>query len=340
MIKKRVSIKDIAEIVGVSHPTVSRALSGRGRMSEATREKIIAVASEIGYTPSLVARGLVTKRSFCIGLIVPTFVNQFNSAVAQGIESEAHKQGYSLFLASTDAKPERELEVMRSFLARQVDGIIAVSGYVGDKYAHVLATAGVPIVLINVNVENRKVHAVYNDDYNGGCKVAEHLIERHYERIAYIGASKEGRSNVERRRAWYNTLTDARLTTAVEADSKFGTIERGAAACQQLLSMCREKEIPLPDALCCFNDMSAIGAMSTLRKNELTIPNDMAIAGFDDIEFAGVTEPPLTTVRQPLQQMGIEAMGLLTELMDPKTPPPESPHLSSLSGTLIIRQST
>ena len=340
MIKKRVSIKDIAELAGVSHPTVSRALRGQGRMSERTRAKIIAVAEEIGYTPSLVARGLVMQRSFCIGLIVPTFVNLFNSAVAQGIELEARKQGYSLFLASTDAEAAREMEVMRSFLARQVDGIIAVSGYVGDEYARALSTTGVPIVLINVNAENSSVHSIYHDDYSGGCKITKHLTEQGYQRIAYIGASKEGRSHIERRRAWHDTLVEAGLTTVLEIDSLDGNIECGATACQQILSKCRGEGIPPPDALCCFNDLTAIGAMSTLRKNDFRIPDDIAITGFDDIELAGVTEPPLTTIRQPLQAMGTKAMSLLIDLMDPTVPEVEAPHLSSLSGELIIREST
>ena len=123
-------------------------------MSDETRARIVSIAEEIGYTPSLVARGLVTQRSYSIGLIVPTFVNPFNSAVAQGIENEARQKGYSLFLASTDIEADREIEVMRSFLGRQVDGVIVASGRVGDAYAQISADTGVPFVLINVNADN------------------------------------------------------------------------------------------------------------------------------------------------------------------------------------------
>lgn len=200
MIKKRVSIKDIAEIAGVSHPTVSRALRGEGRMSQATRDKIVTVATNLGYTPSLTARGLVMQRSFCIGLLIPTFVNLFNSAVAQGIELEARKQDYSIFLACSDADPTREIDVVRNFLGRQVDGIIAVSGYVSNEYADISAETGIPIVLVNVNIDNSQVHAINHDDYGGAKQLVEHLIARGYKRIAYIGASAESRTDGERPR--------------------------------------------------------------------------------------------------------------------------------------------
>lgn len=337
MIKKRVSIKDIAEIAGVSHPTVSRALRGQGRMSQATRDKIVAVATELGYTPSLIARGLVTQRSFCIGLLVPTFVNLFNSAVAQGIELEARKQGYSLFLASSDADPSREIDVVRSFLARQVDGIISVSGYVSNEYADISSETGIPIVLINVNTENSKVHAINHDDYGGAKQIVEHLIERGYKRIAYIGASAESRTHVERRRAWFDTLSAANLPTDFEVDSVYGEIQSGGKACQTLFA---QKKSEQPDAICCFNDMTAVGVMSTLRKMGLEIPKDVAITGFDDIELASVTEPPLTTVRQPLQAMGEKAVTLLLDLMNAESPQPEAPILDNLSGELIVRNTT
>lgn len=339
MIKKRVSIKDIAEIAGVSHPTVSRALRGEGRMSQATRDKIVAVATELGYTPSLIARGLVMQRSFCIGLLVPTFVNLFNSAVAQGIELEARKQGYSLFLACTDADPNREIDVVRSFLGRQVDGIIAVSGYVSNEYAEISTETGIPIVLVNVNTDNSRVHAINHDDYGGAQQIVEHLIERGYQRIAYIGASAESRTHGERRRAWYDSLTAAKLSTDFEVDSVYGDIQSGGTACQALFAQTRAKS-ERPDAICCFNDMTAVGAMSTLRTMGIEIPQDVAITGFDDIELASVTDPPLTTVRQPLQAMGEKAVTMLLDLMNSDTPKPEFPILDNLSGELIVRNTT
>ncbi|MEM7129033.1 MAG: LacI family DNA-binding transcriptional regulator [Chloroflexota bacterium] len=335
MIKKRVSIKDIAELAGVSHPTVSRALRGQGRMSDETRARIVAVADELGYTPSLMARGLVTQRSYCIGLIVPTFVNPFNSAVAQGIESEARQKGYSLFLASTDIEAQRELEVMRSFLGRQVDGIIVVSGHVGDEYAKVSIETGVPVVLINVNTPSSKAHAIYHDDVAGARKLVEYLLDQGRRRIAYLGASAEGRSHIERRKAWFETLLEAGLSTKLEGDGLSGTIDGGKLACTTLLNDSSSR----PDAMVCFNDVMAVGAMSILRQEKVAIPIDVAVTGFDDIEMASVTEPPLTTIRQPLLDMGTEAMSLLLDLMDPETPAPESPVIKYMPGELIVRES-
>lgn len=339
MTKKRVSIKDIAEIAGVSHPTVSRALRGQGRMSVETRARIVSLAEELGYTPSLVARGLVTQRSYSIGLVVPTFINMFNSAVAQGIEQEARKQRYSLFLACTDTDPERELEVIQSFMGRQVDGIIVASGRVGDAYAQISSETGVPIVLINVNAPNTKIHAVYHDDYAGACSVVNYLIKQGRSRIAYLGAANEGRSHADRRKAWIDTMREAHLEAEVEVDAGDGDIDGGVLGCQKLLAAASRRWNTYPDAICCFNDMTAIGAMSVLRRRKLRIPDSVAITGFDDIELAAVTDPPMTTVRQPLLDMGYKAMTTLVRLMDPNSSTPADPVITYMPGELIVRES-
>lgn len=339
MVKKRVSIKDIAEIAGVSHPTVSRALRGQGRMSDETRARIVAVAEEVGYTPSMMARGLVTKRSYSIGLIVPTFINAFNSAVAQGIEYEARKRGYSLFLASTDMDKERELEVVRSFLSRQVDGIIVSSGRVGDEYAAISTDTSLPIVLINANTENSQAHAIYHDDFSGALQLVDYLISQNYTRIAYLGAQKEGRSHVDRLSAWQHSMKNAKLQPAVSVDGIEGTIEGGTSGCEKLLIESQRRWQAPPEAIFCCNDMMAIGVMSVLRKHNLRIPQDVAVTGFDDIEIASVTDPPLTTVRQPMQAMGQRAMELLLDLMNPEKTSPEEPIISYMPGELVVRDS-
>ena len=124
MTKKRVSIKDIADLAGVTHPTVSRALRGEGRMSDETRARILAIAQEVGYTPSMIARGLVTRRRYTIGMVVSNLADPFRSETTQGAEDTARQHGYSIILAIAGVNPERELEVVRNFQSRQVDGII------------------------------------------------------------------------------------------------------------------------------------------------------------------------------------------------------------------------
>ena len=180
-----------------------------------------------------------------------------------------------------------------------------------------------------------RVHAIYHDDAAGARELVEYLIRNGRRRIAYIGASKEGRSHTDRRQAWFDTLRKAGLTTSFEKDALEGTIEGGVAACNDLML----DADPLPNAIVCFNDVTAIGAMSVLRQANIAIPTQIAITGFDDIELAAVTDPPLTTVRQPLLDMGAGAMSLLIDLMDPETPVPAAPVLKYMAGELIVRGS-
>ncbi|RME61434.1 MAG: LacI family transcriptional regulator, partial [Caldilineae bacterium] len=177
MARKRVSIKDIAAAAGVSHPTVSRALRGQGRMSEETRARILALAQEMGYTPNLVARGLVTQRTNSIGLVVTYIEDPFHSEIIRGVERIVQENGYSLFLASTTADPEQELQVVRSFQGRNVDGIIVSASLVGDRYADILEELGIPIVLINCHAEGSNLYTVMHDDYAGAQQVVQHLID-------------------------------------------------------------------------------------------------------------------------------------------------------------------
>jgi len=341
--KHRISIKDIAEVAGVSAPTVSRALQGNGRMSEQTRQHILTVAQELGYTPSLVARGLVTQRSHSVGLVVTSFADPFHSVVAQGVEEEARYHDFSIFLASTDLHPEqidpeREIKVVRSFQGRQVDGVIISSSRVGNRYVDLLQDSGIPLVLVNTYVDNDNIHAVYHDDYGGGRLLMEHLLSRGYRRIAYMGDAQGGRITAERSRAWRDILHEAGIEPAVAVNGPTGRLTGGASAVEPLLATAQAAWGRPPEAIYCYNDMMAIGAISVLTQRGLTIPHDIAVTGFDDIDVAAFTAPPLTTLRQPRRAMGIQAMRILRNLINQQQE--QQPHATVLLGDLIVRGST
>lgn len=316
MAKKRISIKDIAEVAGVSHPTVSRALRGQGRMSESTRERILDVAKELGYTPSLMARGLVTQRSFCVGLIVPTFLDPFHSEVAQGVEEWARRHHYSLFVSSTDLDPKREMEVAHSFLGRQVDGIIVSSSRVGDRYVEMSEESDIPIVLINPEADSAQIHTVAHDDYSGGILLMEHLIERGHRHIAHLGVMTQGRAHHERKRAWADALHKIGLSPKVSADCPEGSISGGMHGGAQLLQKALQLWHAPPDAIFCYNDATAIGVIAALREAGYTPPDAVAITGFDDLDVAAAIDPALTTIHQPRREMGVLAMRTLLSLID------------------------
>lgn len=345
-LNKRVSIKDLAARAGVSVPTVSRALHGRGRVSDHTRQQILQLAQELGYTPSLVARGLVMQRSYCVGLVVTTFADPFHSDVTQGIEEEARQHNYSIFLASTQGDPvregvdpAREVEVVRSFQERRVDGILVSSSRVGHRYADLLRATGIPIVLINAHVEGGNLHSVQHDDYTGNSRLVNHLIDRGYRRIAWLGNRRGLVTNTIRQRAWQETLQAAGLVPEIEVDGPNGRMNGGMVGMTHLLELAQQRWNTPPQAIVCYNDTMAIGAMAVLRQRQLRIPADVAITGFDDIEFAAFMEPPLTTWRQPRRAMGVQAMRLLLSLIEkaPDVPPPTQ---TTLCGELVVRGST
>ena len=339
MTKQRISIKDIAEKAGVSAPTVSRALNGSGRVSEATRSQIQRLAEQLGYTPSLVARGLVTKRTNSIGVVVTNFADPFHSAIVQGIEAEAQQHDYSLFLASTPIDPDREVEVVRSLQGRQVDGILVSASRVGNRYVDLLQDTGIPLVLINTHVASENIHAVYHDDHQGMRQVVGHLLDRGYRRIVYVGMALGGRADQERKRAWQDLLSEQGLASQTWVNGPDSRMEGGMAAVNELLVAYKAAAQSPPDAICCYNDLMAIGVLAALRQHGLRTPADVAVTGFDDLEMAAYVEPPLTTLRQPRHELGVLAMRtLLTIIDDPNEV--VTPHNLALRGELIVRQTT
>lgn len=339
MPRKRVSIKDLAALADVSAPTVSRALRGEGRMSDATRERISQLAREHGYTPSLVARGLVTRRSYCIGLVVPQFADPFHSEVAQGVEDEARRHGYSLFLASMGVDPTREIDVVRTFHGRQVDGIIASSSRVGALYEEHLQEMATPILLLNSHVEVGRMHSIYHDDYQGGRLIMEHLLGKGYRRIAHISNERGARVSLMRRNAWEDSMHCAGLEAEVCTAGPNGRQAGGVTATEKALEAAMEQWGAYPEAIYCYNDTMAIGALSVLRRHNLRVPHDIAVTGFDDIDFASFTDPRLTTLRQPRREMGVAATQMLLSLIEYETTLGE-PQTSVMLGELIVREST
>jgi DNA-binding LacI/PurR family transcriptional regulator len=338
MTSRQVSIKHIAELAGVSYPTVSRALRGQGRMSDATRQRIIAIAREHGYSPSLAARSLVSRRSYAFGLVVTNLADPFHGAVVQGVEQAANRHGYGILLAGTSTDPEHEIEIVRSFHGHRVDGIIVSSGSVGDRYADLFRETGVPIVLVNSHAEQRNVHSVCHDDYDGARAILRHLLERGHRHIAYLGNASAGKVQADRLRAWHDTAAEYNLPAAPVDHGESGNSADGARATERLLDEHAEILREHHSAIWCFNDAMAIGAISVLRRRGLGIPGQIAVAGFDDIEAAEYTSPPLTTWRQPRHDLGRAAAHMLLDLISGNGDGASCAMV--LRGELIAREST
>jgi DNA-binding LacI/PurR family transcriptional regulator len=329
---RQVSIKDIAKAARVSHPTVSRALRGSPLVNADTADRIRKIADQLGYRPNAVARGLVTRKTGTIGVVVTTIADPFIAEVVSGIEEAANEHGYSVFLANSNAQPARELNVVRSFQERRVDGILVAASRVGALYSPYLSKLKVPIVLINNQHPGPFVHAVLIDNVSASLQAVRHLIEIGHRRIAYMGDQFGFQSDTERFNGYRQALAMADLPflpeLVVHGD---GRPEGGGASMGKLLAFPQP-----PTAVFCYNDMSAVGALSAVRAHGLHVPHDISIVGFDDLFIASYTDPPLTTIRQPKAAMGRAAMDILLKLLGGI----QQESSVRMDGELIVRSST
>jgi len=326
------SIKDIARLARVSHPTVSRALQNSPLVNAQTAAKIRKIADEAGYRASAVARGLVTRRTRTIGLVVTTVADPFASEVVCGIEQTANDHGYSVFLADSNADPARERKVVQAFAERRVDGIIVTSSRVGALYLPLLTEMMVPIVLVNDQHPGAFVHSVMIENQSGMRAAAAHLTQLGHRRIAYLGDRFGYQSDVERFEGYRQALHAAGIPDMPElVVHGEGKTEPAMQAMEKLLALADP-----PTAVCCYNDMTALGAMRQIHLRGLRVPEDISVAGFDDLFFAPYLQPPLTTVRQPMRRMGQLAMESLIKLMSGE----ESVAQIRVEAELIVREST
>jgi DNA-binding LacI/PurR family transcriptional regulator len=307
---KQVSIKDIAREARVSHPTVSRALRHSPLVNRKTAELIRQTASRMGYRANAIARGLVTNKTKTIGAVVTTIADPFIAEVISGIEETANDHGYSVFLANCSADPAREIRVVHYFQEHRVDGILVTASRVGALYVPLLSQLKVPIVLINNQHPGEFVHSVMIDNVTASRNAVQHLLQLGHQRIAYLGDQFGLQSDTERFDGYRQALASAEypfLPELVAAGD--GKPEGGRQAMEKLLAL-----PVLPTAVFCYNDMSAIGALSAIRSHGLRVPDEISVVGFDDLFIASYTDPPLTTVRQPKRLMGSTAMEILLRL--------------------------
>src|SRR5579871_1930685 len=329
---KVVSIKDIARLVGVSHSTVSRALRESPVVNAETAVRIKKVAQQHGYRASLIGRGLVLRRSMTVGCVATDITDPFVAEVVAGIEDVANRHGYAVFLASSHANPERELDVVRSFQERRVDGIVTPASRVGSLYLSQLEELKTPIVLINNQHPGSYTYSVSIDNLEAARLMTRHLLELGHRRIGYIGHRGGSQANADRLNGIRLELRRAKLQLSreliVHADA---TPEGGRAMMSRLL----DQRHP-PTAVFCYDDLTALGALAAARTAGVSVPGEVSITGFDDLFVASYSSPPLTTLRQPMKQMGRRASEILLALLRGET----SKRTVTFSGELVRREST
>ena len=258
----RVSIKDIAKAAGVSHSTVSRALSDSPLVSDETKARVQRLAREMGYSPNALARSLVTRQTHTVGVVVTTIADPFVAEVVQGIEATAHDHGYTLILCNSGAEPEREIAAVEMLRSKRVDAVIVTSSRVGAFYLEYLERIGVPIVLINNHNEQsgRYTFTVTVDNCHGGYLATQHLIELGHRRIAYVTAPADHSSDADRMTGYSQALGEA----GIEPDTTLIIPGNGRARSLPLvtgrrlrLRRRRPARFPYPAASSCVSIVAA-----------------------------------------------------------------------------------
>jgi LacI family repressor for deo operon, udp, cdd, tsx, nupC, and nupG len=333
----RVSIKDIAKAAGVSHSTVSRALSDSSLVKTETKTRIQRLAREMGYSPDAIARSLVTQRTHTVGVVVTTITDPFVAEVVQGVEDTAQENDYSVILASSASEPERELAAVEMLRAKRVDSVIVTSSRVGALYLEHLERIGVPVVLVNNHNEQsgRYTFSVCVDNRHGGHLATAHLVQRGHRRIGYVSGPADHSDDAERLAGYRQALDEAGIPSdPALAMPGNGRLDGGERALHTLAGLTEP-----PTAVFCYNDMTAIGLISAARRAGLSVPEDLAVVGFDDIPLAAHVHPALTTVAQPQRDMGRQAMGMALALMaaDDST---KSFSDVVVKGSLVVRESS
>jgi DNA-binding LacI/PurR family transcriptional regulator len=322
----RISIKDIARKAGVSHSTVSRALADSPLVNAETKARIKALAHEMGYAPSAIARAMSTRRTLTIGLVVTSIADPFVSEVVRGIEETALDHGYSVILCNSTGDPEREIIAVRTLREKWVDAVIVTSSRVGSFYAR-LSEIQVPVVLINTQQPGEYSFSVRNDDLRGGQLAAEYLLRLGHRRVAYVAGPPEASSSQLRLQGCQQILHDAGASIPsgwiVQGD---GRPEMGQRNVRPLL-----QSADLPTAIFCYNDMTAMGVISAIKEQGFGIPQDVSVLGYDDIAAAAYLDPPLTTIAQAKYTLGQKATEMTLQLIQSRAAPVQDvllqPHL-------------
>lgn len=332
-----VRMKDIAEDLGVSLVTVSKVLRNKTDVGEETRRRVLKRVKELNYQPNMLARGLASGKSFSIGLIVPDLVHTFFAEMAKGVSAGLRAESYQLILASAEEEPELERQEIEHLLARGVDALLIASCQNDSAGLKSLMKSKTPFLLLDRTLPKLKAHFVGTDDVAVGCTATEHLIKQGRKRIAHIGGDTISTS-VGRLKGYKDALEKHRLPfrddfVLVRTRLEEAGIEVGGRAMDDLLQLKKR-----PDAVFCYNDLTAVGAIRRLIECGLRVPEDVAVIGCGNLRLSGYLEVPLSTVDQfPEEQGRMAARIALAALGDGRDGKPRE-HL--VEPKLIARAST
>ncbi|MEK0317465.1 LacI family DNA-binding transcriptional regulator [Cohnella sp. 56] len=299
--KREPTIKDIAQKTGVSIATVSRVIHGLTGYSDKTRELVMKAAEELGYRPNAIARGLVSRRTQTIGVLFPQVSGSYSAELLHGIEEAANERGFSIIVCNTAREGERTMKYLRVLREKQVDGIVFASQFVLAAYEQELAAMRVPVMLVNTLPERSDLSYIKVDDREASREATEHLVRLGHREIAMIAGTPDDPVAGQPRVDGYRDALEAGGIAYREALVACGgfCLDGGRRAMERLLA-----DAPSLTAVFAASDEMAAGALAAALERGLRVPDDLSIVGYDDLIFARMVHPPLTTIRQPLSEMG------------------------------------
>jgi LacI family transcriptional regulator len=325
------TIHDVAEHAGVSATTVSRYLNRRIELPQPTASRIDAAIEALDYRPNLLARRLSTGRTEAISLVAPEIGNPFFAELMAAVEHEAQRQGYAVYMSSTRGDPALELAALRRLRDRHVDGMILMTNRVDDgTLAAMIAESG-PVVLLDEDVPGAPAPRIFVENEHGTYLATRHLVAAGHRAIAFAGGGEGLLSTRQRRLGFERAMAEAGVPVRPE-HLIFGAYSRsfGRLTARQLLQL----DEP-PTAIVAGSDHIAIGALQELNDRALSVPEDISLVGFDDVPIAELVDPPLTTIRQPIAELGRQGLQTLMALIAGH----ETSPLTRLPVELVVRRS-
>ncbi|MCF6138300.1 catabolite control protein A [Pseudalkalibacillus berkeleyi] len=310
------TIYDVAREAGVSMATVSRVVNGNPNVKPATRKKVLDAIERLGYRPNAVARGLASKKTTTVGVIIPDISSMFFAELARGIEDIATMYNYNIILCNSDQNKDKEIHLLNTLLGKQVDGIVFMGGTITEEHVEEFKRSPVPIVLAATISPDEEIPTV-NINYQEAVFDAVHmLIEQGNERVAMVSGPLEDPINGHHKFSGYRRALEEANLEMNEDYVSIGdyTYDSGIEAVEKFLSLTEQ-----PTSVFVGTDEMALGVIHGAQDRGLSIPEDIEVIGFDNTRLASMVRPTLTTVVQPMYDIGAVAMRLLTKFMKNET---------------------
>ncbi|SPT68300.1 Purine nucleotide synthesis repressor [Anaerobiospirillum thomasii] len=324
-----ISIKDIAKKLNVTPSTVSRALNGKKGVSKELSDKILKTCQEMGYRKNAIAQSLITNETKLIGMIIPDITSRYYSFIVKGINTYLDEQGYSVILCNANRSAKTEQNYIELLLSRRVDGIIIISLTATEETLLSIAATGTPVVQID-NAISDKLSSVTNDNYRGSSALFEHMVQLGCRRIGLMLGRVENKTTIDRLRGF----TDVMARHKIKVDERL-IINIDSTDLDAYKNTPRLLEYN-PDSIFAINDNVALGVLRYCMDHNIRVPEELRLAGYDDLDIANMIHVPLTTVHQLKSTLGKAAAHLiLQEIKNPKDP---HQHITMIPH-LVVRQS-